>query len=110
MSEKNKQLALQIISDTFDRVNDEFEDLEATLKAVTGSANAAAASFDLIRQFTATTTFQIQDVANAFIKLKLAGIVPTTDVMQDFGNFAAGMGKSITHLAQAAFNSTTGEM
>ena len=38
----------------------EFEDLEATLKAVTGSANAAAASFDLIRQFTATTTFQIQ--------------------------------------------------
>ena len=88
----------------------EFEDLEATLKAVTGSANAAAASFDLIRQFTATTTFQIQDVANAFIKLKLAGIVPTTDVMQDFGNFAAGMGKSITDLAQAAFNATTGEM
>ena len=31
MSEKNKQLALQIISDTFDRVNDEFEDLEADL-------------------------------------------------------------------------------
>jgi len=88
----------------------EFEDLEATLKAVTGSADAAAASFDLIRQFTATTTFQIQDVANAFIKLKLAGIVPTTDVMQDFGNFAAGMGKSITDLAQAAFNATTGEM
>ena len=31
MSKKNKQLALEIISDTFDRVNNEFEDLEADL-------------------------------------------------------------------------------
>ena len=30
--------------------------------------------------------------------------------MLDFGNFAAGMGKSITQLSQAAFNATTGEM
>ena len=30
--------------------------------------------------------------------------------MQDFGNFAAGMGKDITQMAQAVFNATTGEM
>jgi len=87
-----------------------FEDLEATLRAVTGSAKNAALSFDLIREFTSRTTFQIDEVARAFITLKQAGVVPTAGVLQDFGNFAAGMGKSVTDLAQAAFNATTGEM
>ena len=87
-----------------------FEDLEATLTAVTGSASAAAAGFDLVRKFTSQTTFQIDEVASAFITLKNAGITPTSDVLMDFGNLAAGMGRSITQLAQAAFNATTGEM
>ena len=87
-----------------------FEDLEATLRAVTGSAESAATSFKLIRAFTATTTFQIDEVANAFIRLKQAGIIPTSAVLQDFGNLAAGMGRSIDQLAQAVFNATTGEM
>ena len=92
------------------QTNRTFEDLEATLRAVTGSAEAAKKSFELIRAFTSTTTFQIEEVAQAFITLKQAGIVPTSEVLQDFGNFAAGMGKSVTQLAQAAFNATTGEM
>lgn len=92
------------------QTNRTFEDLEATLRAVTGSAVAAGKSFELIRAFTSQTTFQIDEVASAFITLKQAGIVPTSEVLQDFGNFAAGMGKSITQLAQAAFNATTGEM
>ena len=91
-------------------INRTFEDLEATLRAVTGSAEAAKKSFELIRAFTSTTTFQIEEVAQAFITLKQAGIIPTSDALMDFGNFAAGMGKSITQLAQAAFNATTGEM
>lgn len=99
----------QLIGKTIQTVR-EFEDLEATLRAVTGSAESAATSFKLIRAFTATTTFQIQEVASAFIKLKQAGITPTSEVLQDFGNLAAGMGRSIETLAQAAFNATTGEM
>lgn len=88
----------------------EFQDLEATLKGITGSAESAASSFDLIKQFTATTTFQVQNVASAFTTLVNAGIAPTSDVLQDFGNFAAGAGKDITQMAQAVFNATTGEM
>ena len=87
-----------------------FEDLEATLRAVTGSTEAAAKSFELVRAFTSRTVFQVDEVARAFITLKQAGITPTSEVLQDFGNFAAGMGKSIEQLAQAAFNATTGEM
>jgi len=88
----------------------EFEDLEATLRAVTGSSEGAGNAMAVIRDFTKGTTFQIQEVTQAFIRLKLAGVVPTSDVMTDFGNLAAGMGRSIEQLAQAAFNATTGEM
>ena len=98
--------ALKGIIDT----NRKFEDLEATLRAVTGGAKQAAASFRLIRRFTATTTFQVDEVAEAFIKLYQAGVLPTEEAMRDFGNLAAGMGRSITQLAQATFNATTGEM
>ena len=78
-----------------------FEDLEATLTAITGSASVAADSFDLIRQFTATTTFQLQNVSQAFITLLQAGIVPTSDTLKDFGNVAAAFGKDISDIAQA---------
>ena len=87
----------------------EFEDLEATLKAVTGSSEKAKDSFELIKQFTATTTFQVQNVATAFTTLLNAGITPTSDTMKDFGNIAAAFGKDITQIAQATFNATTGE-
>ena len=87
-----------------------FEDLGATLKAITGSAEAAAVSFDLIRKFTSGTTFQLENVSKAFVTLLNAGITPTSDVLTDFGNIAAAFGKDITQIAQATFNATTGEM
>lgn len=87
-----------------------FETLEASLRAITGSAEAAGASFDVIRAFTAGTTFQLENVSSAFTTLLNAGITPTTDVLQDFGNVAAAFGKDITQISQAAFNATTGEM
>jgi uncharacterized protein YaiE (UPF0345 family) len=88
----------------------QFQDLEATLKAITGSAEGAALSMDMVRKFTQGTTFQLQNVASAFTTLLNAGIAPTEDVLTDFGNLAAGAGKDITQLAQAIFNATTGEM
>tara|TARA_R100001460_G_scaffold37421_3_gene71739 strand:- start:112 stop:1932 length:1821 start_codon:yes stop_codon:yes gene_type:complete len=87
-----------------------FEDLEATLRAVTGGAENAAVSMDLVRKFTSGTTFQLENVASAFTTLVNAGIAPTSKVLTDFGNLAAGAGKDITQLAQAVFNATTGEM
>ena len=87
-----------------------FEDLEATLRAITGSAENAAVSMDLIRAFTSGTTFQLENVSQAFTTLLNAGITPTSDTMKDFGNIAAAFGKDITQIAQATFNATTGEM
>lgn len=86
-----------------------FEDLGATMKAITGDAEAAGQSMDLVRKFTSGTTFQLENVSSAFITLLNAGITPTSDTLSDFGNLAAAFGKDITQIAQATFNATTGE-
>ena len=88
----------------------EFEDLQATLKAVMGSAEGAGVAFKLITEFTKTTTFQLQEVTGAFITLQNAGIAPTSGALKDIGNIAAARGKDIRDVAQAIFNATTGEM
>ena len=87
-----------------------FEDLNATLRAITGSAQAADASFALIRKFTATTTFQLENVTEGFITLFNAGIEPSARNLTAFGNVAAAFNKDITQISRAIFNATTGEM
>ena len=99
------QLGKQITSTTRT-----FEDLQATLKAVTGSNEAAAKSFDFIRKFTGNTTFQLENVTEGFITLVNAGIVPSAERLTAFGNVAAAFNKDITEITKAVFNATTGEM
>ena len=88
----------------------QFEDLQATLKALTGSAEGAGIAFEIIKDFTATTTFQLQGVTQGFITFLQAGIIPTQDALRDFGNLAAAFDKDISVLAQAVFRAMTGEM
>tara|TARA_R100001443_G_scaffold112652_1_gene126413 strand:- start:4381 stop:6189 length:1809 start_codon:yes stop_codon:yes gene_type:complete len=103
-------LGLGLVAKQIVNTSRTFEDLEATLRAVTGGAESAAVSMELVRKFTSGTTFQLQNVASAFTTLVNAGIAPTSEVLTDFGNLAAGAGKDITQLSQAVFNATTGEM
>ena len=86
-----------------------FEDLKATLITIEGDAIKAAESFELIRKFTAGTTFQLDEVATAFITFRNAGLNPTQEMMTNIGNIAAGMGKRLDEVAKAVFNATTGE-
>ncbi len=86
-----------------------FEDLRATLVTVEGSVQAAGKSFNLIKEFTAGTTFQLDEVTNAFITFRNAGLVPTEQFMLNIGNIAAGMGRRLDDVAKAVFNATTGE-
>ena len=86
-----------------------FEDLKATLVTIEGDAQKAGEAFDTIRKFTAGTTFQLEEVSNAFITFRNAGLNPTTSLMTNIGNIAAGMGKRLDEVARAVFNATTGE-
>lgn len=87
----------------------EFEALKASLKTVTGSEAAGGAAFEMIKEFAATTPFQLKEVTDAFNIMSRVGIVPTREELKAFGNIAAGMNKPITQFAEAVADAVTGE-
>ena len=84
-----------------------FEDLEATLQANTGNAKETAEALDMIKEFTATTTFQIEEVTSAFIEFRRLGIKATKEDLRGIGNVAAAQGVGIDQIAQAVFKAGT---
>ena len=86
-----------------------FEKLEASLRTVTGSADKASIAFGFIQEFAATTPFQLEEVTDAFIKLKALGLTPSEDALTSYGNTATAMGKSLNQMIEAVADATTGE-
>ena len=86
-----------------------FEKLEASLKTVTGSAEKAEKAFSQIKQFAATTPFQLDEVVASFIKLKALGLDPSEAALRSYGNTASAMGKSLNQMIEAVADATTGE-
>jgi tape measure domain-containing protein len=75
-------------------VNREMESLRATLKSVTGDADAAAQAFADIQRFAAETPFEVKDLTEAYIRLRSFGIEPTNEVMLAITNQASKLGAS----------------
>ena len=86
-----------------------FESLRASLKTVTGSLDGARVAMHQIEEFTKSTPFQLEEVANSFIILKRMGIDTTTESLKAFGNIAAANGKSFEQLSEAVADAMTGE-
>jgi hypothetical protein len=86
-----------------------FETLEASLRTVTGSADKASVAFGFIEKFAAETPFQLEEVVDAFIKLKSLGLTPSEEALTSYGNTATAMGKSLNQMIEAVADATTGE-
>lgn len=86
-----------------------FEKLEASLRTVTGSADAAARELAKLQNFAATTPFQLTEVVDAFIKMKALGLDPSEEALNSFGNTATAMGKSLNQFIEAVADAATGE-
>ncbi len=86
-----------------------FEKLEASLRTVTGSAEKANIAFGFIQEFAATTPFQLEEVTDAFIKLKALGLTPSEEALTSYGNTAVAMGKSLNQMIEAVADASTGE-
>ncbi|WP_422366415.1 hypothetical protein [Pelagibius sp.] len=85
------------------------ESLRAQLQTVTGSADLAAVAFDRILEFAKRTPFEVTNIVTAFNRLKAAGIDPTTERLQVFGDTAAAFGRDITDFSEAVIGAVTGE-
>lgn len=86
-----------------------FEKIEASLKTVTGSAKNAEAAFGFIKEFTATTPFQLEQVAEGFIKLNALGLTPSQQALESYGNTAVALGKDLNQMVEAVADAATGE-
>lgn len=90
-------------------VNKTFQTLRASLKTVTGSAEAAGLAFSGIRKFAKETPFTVKQVTQAFVKLKALGLDPSEAALRSYGNTASATGKSMMDFIEAVADAATGE-
>jgi hypothetical protein len=87
----------------------EFDVINASLITMTGSTENAARAFGQIQQFAATTPYDLQQVSQAFVKLKALGLDPSEEALRSYGNTASAMGKSLDQFIEAVADASTME-
>lgn len=66
-----------------------FQDLRTSLSLLLKDTEKGAQAFDKIKTFATKSIFSVQDLTNAFVKLKAAGIEPTDKLLNTFQDTAA---------------------
>ena len=85
------------------------EKLKTQLSTLTGSKIAGGSAFDQIAKFAKETPFQLEEVANSYVKLANRGINPTNEKLKQLGDLAASQGKSLNQASEALLDATQGE-
>lgn len=70
---------------------------------------AGKEAFEQIKEFTAKTPFQLEEVTGSYIKLINRGFKPTTEELTKIGDLASSQGKSFEQLTEAILDAQTGE-
>jgi hypothetical protein len=87
-----------------------FEKSLTILKTVEGSAEKAGQSFAWIQDFAQKTPFELQQVTDAFVRLRAYGIDPIRgDSLRILGDTASAMGKDVMDAVEAIADAVTGE-
>lgn len=90
-------------------IGSKFEKLNAQLTTLEGGSQAAQNSMAWITEFAAKTPYTLDQVAEAFVKLRAYGINPTDGALKTLGDTAAAMGKPIEDAVEALADAVTGE-
>ena len=105
-------LGFQGLKNTFSSIfnaNTTFERLSASLKTVTGSTKAAEQAFTLIEKFAINTPYQLNEIVEAFIRLKALGLDPSEEALTSYGNTASAFSKNMIDFVEAVADATVGE-
>ena len=87
-----------------------FEKALASLETVEGGAEKAQKSFEWIKQFAATTPYELSELTDSFIKLKAYGLDPIRgDTLRILGDTASATGKDLMQAVEAIADATIGE-
>lgn len=86
-----------------------FEKLETTLTTIEGSSDKAKAALDWVADFAATTPYELNEVAEAFVRMRAYGLDPMAGQLEGVGNAASAMGKGLMQGVEAIADAVTGE-
>lgn len=95
-------------SSTFQAVRSA-QQLQASLKTVTGSVQEATVAWGNLLAFAEETPFTLEQSVQGFIRMKSLGLDPTNEALRSFGNTASAMGKDMMQMVEAVADATTGE-
>lgn len=83
------------------KANREFERLDARLRTTERSSAGAARAFDRLLDFAVKTPFEINEITDSFVQLRIRGAQPTTEMLTGLGNVAAAFGRDIGEVTDA---------
>lgn len=86
-----------------------FDQLNAGLVTMTGSAANAQEAFAALQQFAATTPYDLNQAVKGFTQLVGAGLNPSVEALTSFGNTAAATGKQLDQMIEAVADASVGE-
>lgn len=85
------------------------QQLQGSLKTVTGSIENASTAWDTLLGFAAETPFTLDQSVQAFIRMQSLGLNPSLEALRSYGNTASAMGKDMMQMVEAVADATTGE-
>ena len=101
-------VAARAVSGAFDTLV-KFDTLSARLKTVTGSAETATAVFDDLVALGVELPTTLDQLADAFIRLKSRGFDTSAESLRALTGIAAATGRSLTDVTEAALDLAVGQ-
>ncbi len=86
-----------------------FERFRTALETVEGSSGKARASMDWIESFAVKTPFELEQVTDAFVKLRSDGMDPTRGLLRTLGDASAAAGKPLMRAVEAMTGAVSGD-
>lgn len=102
-------VAIKSFGEAMLSANIEAQKLNASLVSVLGGEAAASRAFQNLSDFATRTPFQLNEVVNAFIKMKSLGLDASEEALVSFGNTASAMGRDLNQMIEAVADASTGE-
>lgn len=87
----------------------QFEQYQAILETVDGSQAKAAQSMKWISNFAVSTPYELDQVTEAYVRLRAYGMEPTNGLLRTLGDTSAAMGKDVMSAVEAIADAITGE-
>lgn len=87
----------------------EFERFRTVLETVEGTSAGAQRAMDWVSRFATTTPYELDQVTEAYVRLRAYGLDPTNGLLKTLGDTSAAMDKPLMQSVEAIADAVNGE-